>query len=79
MLIISKEILKLIVIASVIAWPIAYFVMNSWLQDFYYRVDISYIMFIIISILTIILSLLTVIYQTVKAARKNPVEILRHE
>jgi len=77
--IISKEILKLIVIAAVISWPIAYWVMNNWLQDFSYRVDINYFMFVIIPILTIILSLLTVIYQTVKAATKNPAETLRYE
>ena len=77
--IISKEILKLIVIAAVISWPIAYWVMNNWLQDFSYRVDINYFMFVIIPILTIILSLLTVIYQTVKAAMKNPAETLRCE
>jgi putative ABC transport system permease protein len=78
-LIISKDILKLIVIASVISWPIAYFVMDNWLQDFSYRVGINYIMFIIIPVLTIILSLLTVIYQTLKAAMKNPAETLRYE
>lgn len=77
--IVSKEILKLIVVASVISWPIAYWVMNNWLQDFSYKVGINYLMFIIIPILTIILSLLTVIYQTVRAARKNPAETLRYE
>ena len=78
-LLISKDILKLIVIASVISWPIVYYVMNNWLQDFSYRIGISYVMFIIIPILTIILSLLTVIYQTLKAAMKNPAETLRYE
>jgi putative ABC transport system permease protein len=78
-LLISKDILKLIVIASIISWPIAYYVMDNWLQDFSYRVGINYFMFILIPILTIILSLLTVIYQTVKAAKKNPAETLRYE
>ncbi len=78
-LLISRDILKLIAIASVISWPIAYYVMNNWLQDFSYRIGISYVMFIIIPILTIILSLLTVIYQTLKAAMKNPAETLRYE
>jgi len=77
--IISKEIFKLIVVASVIAWPISYWVMNNWLEDFSYRIGINYLMFIIIPILTIILSLLTVIYQTVRAALKNPAETLRCE
>lgn len=77
--IISKGILKLVVIASIISWPIAYWVMNNWLQDFSYRVEINFVMFVVIPILTIILSLLTVIYQTIKAARKNPAETLRYE
>lgn len=77
--IICKEILKLIIIASIISWPIAYLVMNNWLQDFSYRIDINYFMFILIPVFTIILSLLTVIYQTLKAAMKNPAETLRYE
>ncbi|PLX15452.1 MAG: hypothetical protein C0597_08860 [Marinilabiliales bacterium] len=78
-LLISKDILKLIVIASIISWPIAYLLMNNWLQDFSYRVEINYFMFILIPVLTIVLSLLTVIYQTLKAALKNPAETLRYE
>lgn len=76
---ICKDILKLIVIASIIAWPITFFVMDSWLQDFAYRVEINYLMFIIIPILTIILSLLTVAYQTLRAAMRNPAKTLRYE
>lgn len=77
--IICKDILKLIVIATIIAWPIAYWVMNNWLQDFSYRVDIHYVMFIVIPVLTMLVSLLVVIYQALKAAFKNPVETLRYE
>ncbi len=78
-LIISRGILKLIVVASIVSWPIAYWVMNNWLKDFSYRVDINFVMFVVIPVLTILLSLLTVIYQTVRAARKNPAETLRYE
>lgn len=76
---ISKEILKLIVIATVLSWPITVWVMDNWLQDFSYRVGINYFMFVLIPVLTILLSLITVIYQTVKAAMKNPAETLRYE
>lgn len=76
---ITKDVFKLIFIASVISWPIAYWVMNSWLQDFSYRVDINLFMFAVITLITILLSLLTVIYQTVKAALKNPADTLRYE
>ncbi|MFO7827080.1 MAG: ABC transporter permease [Bacteroidales bacterium] len=78
-IIICKDILKLIIIATVISWPIAYWVMNNWLQDFSYRVDINYVMFIVIPVLTILVSLLVVIYQALKAAFKNPAETLRYE
>ncbi|OFX24366.1 MAG: hypothetical protein A2041_09875 [Bacteroidetes bacterium GWA2_31_9b] len=74
-----KEILKLIVIASIISWPISYFVMNKWLQDFSYRVNLDYLMFILIPIFTIVLSLLTVFYQAIKAAMQNPADTLRYE
>ncbi|MEE4197719.1 MAG: ABC transporter permease [Bacteroidales bacterium] len=76
---ICKDILKLIVIATIISWPLAYWVMNNWLQDFSYRVEIHYLMFLIIPLGTMILSLMVVIYQTLKAAFKNPAETLRYE
>jgi len=78
-IIICKDILKLIVIATIISWPVAYWVMNNWLQDFSYRIDINYIMFLVIPVLTMIVSLLVVIYQTLKAAYQNPAETLRYE
>jgi len=78
-LIYCKEILKLIVIASAISWPLSYFVMNKWLQDFSYRVNIDLVMFIVIPIFTIILSLATVFYQSYIAARQNPADTLRYE
>ena len=79
MLIYCKEILKLIVIASVISWPISYFAMNKWLQDFSYRVNIDLVMFAVIPLFTMILSLATVFYQSYLAARQNPAETLRYE
>ncbi|MGM0505177.1 MAG: ABC transporter permease [Bacteroidota bacterium] len=77
--IICKDILKLIIIATIISWPIAYWVMNNWLQDFSYRVDINFFMFFIIPVITMLVSLLVVIYQALKAAYKNPAETLRYE
>lgn len=76
---ITKDIFKLIFIASVISWPIAYWLMNSWLQDFSYRVGINLFMYALITVITILLSLSTVIYQTIKAALKNPADTLRYE
>ena len=60
-------------------WPIAYFAMNHWLQNFAYRIDISLGTFILAGVLALVIALLTVGYQAIKAARANPVEDLRYE
>jgi putative ABC transport system permease protein len=75
----TKEFIMLVVIANVIAWPIAYYTMNKWLQDFAYRVSIEWKLFIISAIITLLVALLTVSYQAFKVARTNPVETLKYE
>jgi putative ABC transport system permease protein len=76
---IAKEFVYAIGIASVIAWPVAYFVMSKWLQSFAYRISIGLGAFILSSVLALIVALLTVSYQTIKAATANPVDSLRYE
>lgn len=75
----SKDFLKLVLISVVIASPIAGYFMNIWLQDFAYRVDISWWIFAVAGILSIVTALLTVGYQSIKAALANPVKSLRTE
>lgn len=75
----SKEFLKWVVIANIIAWPIAYYFMNKWLQNFAYRIDMSWWIFALAGLLALVIALLTVSFQAVKAARANPVEALRYE
>ena len=75
----SKDFAKLILIASVISFPIAWWVMNKWLQSFAYRISISWWVFIVAGLLTIIIALLTVGFQAIKAAIANPVKSLRAE
>lgn len=75
----SKDFLKLVLISVVIASPIAGYFMNIWLQDFAYRVDISWWIFAVAGILAILIALLTVGYQSIKAALANPVKSLRTE
>ncbi len=75
----SKDFLRLVGIASVIAFPLAYWAMNSWLQDFAYRVKISWWIFIVAGVLALVIALLTVSFQAVKAAVMNPVKSLRTE
>ncbi|MCF0073363.1 ABC transporter permease [Dyadobacter sp. CY261] len=75
----SKEFLKLIVIAIVIGSPIAWFGMNYWLSDFAYHVDLAWWMFVAAGMLAIVIALLTVSFQSVKAALMNPVKSLKSE
>jgi len=75
----SKEFVKWVLVANIIGWPVAYFVMNKWLQTFAYRVDISVWMFAFSSFLVLIIALLTVSYQSIKTAIADPINSLRYE
>ena len=75
----SKDFLKLVGIAIIIATPAAWFAMNKWLQDFEYRIEISWWMFAVAGSLSIGIALLTVSFQSVKAALMDPVNSLRSE
>ncbi len=77
--IISKEFILLLSLATVIAWPFAYFAMNKWLQNFVYRIDISWWIFILSGILTLAIALITISWQVTRAATLNPVKSLRYE
>jgi len=74
-----KEFIKWIIAANFVAWPIAYFFMNAWLQDYAFRIELKIWMFALAGVLALIVSLGTVTYQSVKAAGKNPVEALKYE
>jgi putative ABC transport system permease protein len=75
----SRGFIKSIVLANVMAWPIAYFVMNRWLQNFAYRIHLDIWIFIFAGLAALFIALLTVSYQTIKAARANPIDSLRYE
>ena len=74
-----KEFTKLILLANVIAWPIAYFTMNRWLQNYAYRIEIGLSAFALAGLIVLVIALLAVGYQAIKAARANPVDALRYE
>ena len=79
-LLLSKEFTKLVVVAFAVAAPVAYFAMDQWwLQDFAYRIDISWPIFLMAGLSALVIAWLTVSYQSVKAALTNPVEALRYE
>lgn len=75
----SKEFLKLVFIALVIASPITWFVMSKWLQDFAYRTNISWAVFVITAVIAGGIALFTISFQSIKAALANPVKSLRTE
>lgn len=75
----SKDFLKLVTIASVIAFPVAWFAMHKWLQDFTYRINIGWWVFVGAAALAIFVAVLTISFQAIKAAMTNPVKSLRTE
>jgi putative ABC transport system permease protein len=76
---ISKDFLKLVIIAFVIASPLAWYFMNNWLQDFAYRINITGWIFVVAGVVAILIALITVSMQVLKAAASNPVKALRSE
>jgi len=75
----SAEFLKLVLIAILIASPIGWYAMNTWLQTFAYKIDIEWWIFVLAGSLSIIIALLTVSFQSIKAALMNPIKSLRTE
>ena len=75
----SKEFLKLVLIASLIAFPVAWWAMNKWLQSFAYRISISWWIFLVAGFGALLIALITVSFQAIKAAVANPVKSLRTE
>lgn len=75
----SKDFAKLVVMANLVAWPLAYFAMNKWLQDFAYRIQPEVWTFLGAGVLALGIALLTISFQAIKSALANPVEALRYE
>ena len=78
-LLLSKEFTKWVLFANIIAWPVAWYVMNLWLKNFAYRISIGWGLFILAGVLALFFALITVSYQSIKAAITNPVESIRYE
>ncbi len=75
----SKDFTKWVIFANLIAWPVAFFVMTKWLQNFAYQVGMSLDTFLLAGVLALLIALLTVSFHAIKAAISNPVDALRHE
>jgi putative ABC transport system permease protein len=78
-LLLSADFTKWVLAANIIAWPLAYFAISKWLENFAYRTSLNMSIFILSGVLALATALLTVSYQTLKAALANPVESLRYE
>jgi len=76
---VTREFIILVIFSNLIAWPLAYYIMNKWLQGFAYRINLDFGFFIIAGILTFFITSITVCCQTVKTALNNPVHNLRYE
>jgi putative ABC transport system permease protein len=78
-LLLASNFIKLVLIANIIAWPLAWWAMNKWLQDFAYRINIQWWVFVLAGGAAILIAFFTVSFQSVKAAVANPVKSLRSE
>ncbi|MGB2907436.1 MAG: ABC transporter permease [Candidatus Aminicenantaceae bacterium] len=76
---ISREFIVLILVANILAWPLAYYLMSRWLQEFAYRTSIGWWTFLVTGATVLLVSLLTVSWQIIRAATANPVDSLRYE
>jgi putative ABC transport system permease protein len=75
----SKDFLKLIIISAIIAFPLAWLGMNKWLENFAYRTNISWWIFLLAGLIAAFIALATISFQAIKAAVSNPVKTLRSE
>jgi putative ABC transport system permease protein len=75
----SKDFLKLIALASLVAWPLSYWSISQWLQSYNYRIDLNIWLLVLPSLVVVGIALLTISFQTIKAARANPVKALKYE
>jgi putative ABC transport system permease protein len=75
----TKDFTKWVLVANILAWPIAWYAVNKWLQNFAYRVEVSWWVFALAGALTLVIALLTVSWQAIRAATGSPVEALRYE
>jgi len=78
-LLLSKEFVRWVLLANVFAWPLAFYAMNKWLQNFAYRTHLGIAAFITAGVAALLIAYITVSYQSIKSARANPVKSLKYE
>lgn len=75
----NKDIIRWVLLTNIISWPIACLVMNNWLQNYPYKVNTDLVYFVLASIISLFIALITISFQSIKAARMNPVDAIRYE
>jgi putative ABC transport system permease protein len=75
----SKEIIFLILIANLLAWPIAWYFMSQWLDTFAYHIEMDLLVYMVSACMAVVVALITVSTQTIRAALSNPAKTLRYE
>ena len=76
---VTKQFVKLVVLACVFAWPAAYYLMKSWLNNYVYKIELSVWIFILSGILLVIITFITILYQSIKVSNTKPAEVLKYE
>ena len=75
----TRDFVMMVILANVIAWPVAYFAMRKWLESFAYRIDITLVTFLLAAGAALLIAFLAIGTQTLRAAMTDPVDTLRHE
>ena len=78
-MLLSKEFTKWVIVANLIAWPIAYYAMAKWLENFAYRIEMTWLPFVGAASIAMLIAFATVSYHAIKAALTDPVKALRYE
>ena len=78
-LLMIKDLLRWVLLANIIAWPIGYFLMNQWLQDYAFKIELHFWIFILAGIISLLIAFLTIGYYTIKVSFTNPVNSLKYE
>jgi putative ABC transport system permease protein len=79
MILLSRDLLRWVALANLVAWPVAFFAMNSWLQSFSYRIGVSWFVFLLAGLITLFIAWFATSFQAYKAANTDPVSALKHE
>jgi putative ABC transport system permease protein len=75
----SQQFSKWVIASNIIAWPLAYFLMNKWLSSFAYHTSQNILIFVLAAVIVLVIAMITVSFQTIKASLANPINSLRHE